>query len=503
MSKSKSAKRKRTAQAEATNKAQKIITPPPDSAAAVEPKNVYSFLSEEELQVTIETLQTLTENPDLIKSKACKDLRVAVYDFRQACTTGINTAADTNLTARISAALTDCKYTTALILLAEMRIRGEAPKLGALCRWVRDLDVVSGLSMQAEGTSHQSTPRSDKDRELLRVLDAILRVTGPTDTHAQSSALATDPIALQDAWSLRNADVPAWQIRQSVLDGSIFTSCPTDIKDKFRVIETTTGPLRKPPNLHPAILHTSAEDAIVLSANSPDITRVAHPTVPNLSVIQNVLSTEECTTIVAAAETVGFTPDAPIRDDGEDTSVLAHNFYWVVDQAFHDKLWARVSPFVPQSVGGRLARGINRRFRVYRYVPGAEYRCHIGTKCLLSVPGLLLTTLTDGAWPPSGIDAATDTYKYDASPPEARQSSLFTFLIYLNDCFEAGETTYFIPSASEGIMNAYPVKPVMGSVAVFPHGEAKGALLHEGTGVRKGAKYIIRTDVEYDVDATV
>lgn len=51
-------------------------------------------------------------------------------------------------------------------------------------------------------------------------------------------------------------------------------------------------------------------------------------------------------------------------------------------------------------------------------------------------------------------------------------------------------------------MNAYPVVPVMGSVAVFPHGEDHGALLHEGTGVSKGAKYIIRTDVEYDVNGT-
>lgn len=52
-------------------------------------------------------------------------------------------------------------------------------------------------------------------------------------------------------------------------------------------------------------------------------------------------------------------------------------------------------------------------------------------------------------------------------------------------------------------MNAYPVKPIMGSVAVFPPGEAQGALLHEGTGVVEGAKYVIRTDVEYDVGVTV
>lgn len=112
--------------------------------------------------------------------------------------------------------------------------------------------------------------------------------------------------------------------------------------------------------------------------------------------------------------------------------------------------------------------------------------------------------LKDGAWPPSSINATDDSYIYDSSPPDAKQSSLFTFLIYLNDEFEAGETTFFLPSAKEGSMNAYPIKPIQGSVAMFPHGETEGSLLHEGTGVRQGttpsAKYVIRTDVLYDVD---
>ena len=111
----------------------------------------------------------------------------------------------------------------------------------------------------------------------------------------------------------------------------------------------------------------------------------------------------------------------------------------------------------------------------------------------------------DGAWPPSGVDPTYDTYIYDSSPPDAKQSSLFTFLIYLNDEFEAGETTFFLPSAREGCMNAYPVKPIQGSVVMFPHGETEGSLLHEGTGVHQGdrpsAKYVIRTDVLYDIDA--
>lgn len=109
----------------------------------------------------------------------------------------------------------------------------------------------------------------------------------------------------------------------------------------------------------------------------------------------------------------------------------------------------------------------------------------------------------DGAWPPSGI-LPDDTYQYDASPSDAKQSSLFTFLVYLNDEFSAGETTFFLPSSREGTLNAYPVRPIQGSVAMFPHGETEGSLLHEGTGVRREekptAKYVIRTDVEYDVD---
>lgn len=121
------------------------------------------------------------------------------------------------------------------------------------------------------------------------------------------------------------------------------------------------------------------------------------------------------------------------------------------------------------------------------------------------VTEMMLTQGVDGAWPPSGIDPVTDAYIYDTSPalPTGRQSSLYTFLIYLNDDFVGGETTFFIPSLKEGVLNAYPVKPIMGSVAVFPHGEAQDALLHEGTGVVEGAKYVIRTDVEYDVQASL
>jgi hypothetical protein len=408
-----------------------------------------------------------------------------------------------NLTARISGALMDAKYMDALILLAEMRIRKDTPTLGALCRWVRTLDVVSGLSIHVQVPSQTVVGHNAQNEELIRVLDAILRVTGPTDTTSNGTAASSSPISLQETWNLRRASEPTRQVRRSIKDKTIFVSCPSDLKERFRIIETTDGLQRKPPNLHPAILYASQNDAVLLG-EGPKTECFKHPIVPNLRLIKDVLSPDECSAIIAAGETIEFIPDAPMRPQGEDTSVLAHNFYWIIDQAFHDKLWSRVKAFVPEEVAGKKVRGINRRFRVYRYVPGAEYRCHIGTLHvefhLVTLDRMLI--FSDGAWPPSGIDPVTDAYQYDSSPAGARQSSLFTFLIYLNDDFKGGETTFFIPSVKEGVINAYPVKPIMGSVAVFPHGEAQGALLHEGTGVVEGAKYVIRTDVEYDVNAT-
>ncbi|KAK6598461.1 hypothetical protein H4I95_09071 [Botrytis cinerea] len=462
-----------------------IITPPPE--LSTEPKTLHDLLiAEEDIEISVDTLNILAQNPALIKSKACKELRTAVFEFRNACTTGFNASIDTNPTARISGALADEGYTEARILLAEMRIRGQKPKLGALCRWVRDLDVVSGLAEQLDETAAKRTAREE---QLLVVLDAILRVTGPVDYSIEDGVNTNGPIIPRKAWNLRDESIPRKQTYNSVLDGSIFSHLPKDIKSQFRVIETTPGLDRKPANLHPAILWASQDNAIAFSNTPPKTTHHAHPIVPNLHLLKDVLSPEECIRIIAAGETVGFTPDAPIREEGEENSILAHNFYWVADNAFCDGVWNRVKEFVPTQVNGKQVRGLNRRFRVYRYVPGAEYRAHIGKWCLA----------------PSGIDPTTDKYIYDSSPPEAKQSSLFTFLIYLNDEFDAGETTYFLPSAKEGSMNAYSIKPIQGSVAMFPHGETEGSLLHEGTGVKRSsnatAKYVIRTDVLYDVNS--
>ena len=47
--------------------------------------------------------------------------------------------------------------------------------------------------------------------------------------------------------------------------------------------------------------------------------------------------------------------------------------------------------------------------------------------------------------------------------------SRYTCLFYLNDAFTKGETTFFVPDpALEGVLDARPVKPIMGGALSFP-----------------------------------
>lgn len=117
-----------------------------------------------------------------------------------------------------------------------------------------------------------------------------------------------------------------------------------------------------------------------------------------------------------------------------------------------------------------------------RYNEGNLYRKHL-----------------DGAWPASGVRSGAggrQEYVYDALGGTAR--SRLTFIVYLNDDFEGGATTFFVPQAgAEGALDAQPVQPRIGAATVFNHGDTGVPLLHEGSSVTKGAKYLLRTEVLY------
>jgi hypothetical protein len=89
------AKRKRNNAASNVVKKQataSLPSPPHEKDAALGVPSIHAVISPEEMEIAVETLQSLTEHPALIKSKACKDIRAAVYNFRQASTTGMAAA---------------------------------------------------------------------------------------------------------------------------------------------------------------------------------------------------------------------------------------------------------------------------------------------------------------------------------------------------------------------------------------------------------------------------
>jgi prolyl 4-hydroxylase len=166
--------------------------------------------------------------------------------------------------------------------------------------------------------------------------------------------------------------------------------------------------------------------------------------------IPDVLSAAECEEYIAWSEALGYEA-APVslamgavhRPD------IRNNARAMVDAPDRAaEIWSRVSADVPAIQEGRRAVGLNERLRFYRYGPGQRFAPH-----------------TDGCHRRSNGD-----------------ESFFTFMIYLNAGSVGGATKF--ENAS--------VVPEAGMALVFDH-----YLLHEGTVVLEGQKYVLRSDVMY------
>jgi predicted 2-oxoglutarate/Fe(II)-dependent dioxygenase YbiX len=162
------------------------------------------------------------------------------------------------------------------------------------------------------------------------------------------------------------------------------------------------------------------------------------------------LEPDECASYIHLAETLGF-EEAPIETFlGPAVAKGVRNNSRVIldDPSLAQSFWERSEPYIPATLGGHRAVGVNERFRFYRYDSGQTFRWH-----------------RDGAFErPNG------------------ERSRITLIVYLNEDFEGGETRF---------ENAV-VKPATGLALFFIH-----QLPHEGASVTRGRKYVLRTDVMY------
>jgi predicted 2-oxoglutarate/Fe(II)-dependent dioxygenase YbiX len=172
--------------------------------------------------------------------------------------------------------------------------------------------------------------------------------------------------------------------------------------------------------------------------------------------IPGFLTPDECQLYIREGEARGFRFAPITTHDGPVSAPDVRNNERVMfdDPAMAADLWDRLRPYVPPTLEGWSAAGLNERFRFYRYHPGQRFAPH-----------------------------------YDGSfTRHAAERSFLTFMLYLNDTFAGGHTRFF--NAYED--TRFAIKPLEGAALLFVHEQ-----LHEGAAVTRGTKYVLRSDVMY------
>lgn len=175
--------------------------------------------------------------------------------------------------------------------------------------------------------------------------------------------------------------------------------------------------------------------------------------------VKNFLSSEDCDHLVNEIEEVGFEPALINLKSGAVSRPNIRNNDRLVrdDPEAAAKFWPKINPFLPQVFRQRRLVGLNERFRFYRYDVGQKFDRH-----------------QDGYF-----------------EKENGERSLFTFMIYLNDDFKGGGTS-FVDTYSAKSFAEFCVQPKKGSALLFYH-----KIMHQGDPVIEGRKYAMRTDVMY------
>jgi len=205
------------------------------------------------------------------------------------------------------------------------------------------------------------------------------------------------------------------------------------------------------------------------------ITRHEVEGVPGAFQLLNLLSADECARFIALTEQLGYLEDAAVSLP---RSVRHnHSATWVADDATMDLLWKRSAGHIDSAddFAGKRAVGLNARLRFYRYGEGDYFGAH-----------------TDGSWPGSRVvDGVLLDNAYDD-----RWSQL-TCLLFLSDDFSGGATQFYVDR--EAPANTIDVRTPLGGALCFPHGVHPLHCLHGSEPIHGGVKYIIRSDVLFEL----
>ena len=166
--------------------------------------------------------------------------------------------------------------------------------------------------------------------------------------------------------------------------------------------------------------------------------------------VDNYWQPNKCQELISKSEKSGYEPATIMTDLGPRVVDRIRNNERVLFKDFElaKDIWLEIYSIVPPQFGNSRAHEINELFRFYRYRPGQEFKKH-----------------RDGSF-----------------IRNAKEASYYTILIYLNDDFKGGETTF----------GDIVISPKQGSLLIFNH-----QLEHAGNPVTEGIKYVLRSDVMY------
>ncbi|GAL84189.1 hypothetical protein MYP_1417 [Sporocytophaga myxococcoides] len=171
--------------------------------------------------------------------------------------------------------------------------------------------------------------------------------------------------------------------------------------------------------------------------------------------IENFLSRSECNDLITLSENIGFKEAEVSLPSGAKMIKSLRNNERVLhsDIGLASMLWTRLEDFCPKDLDNSFPLGLNEQFRFYKYELDQRFKRHI-----------------DGRF------RRNET-----------EESRITFMIYLNEEYEGGETAF----------DEVTIFPRTGMALCFIH-----ELKHEGCPVKKGVKYALRSDVMYKLMAS-
>jgi predicted 2-oxoglutarate/Fe(II)-dependent dioxygenase YbiX len=169
--------------------------------------------------------------------------------------------------------------------------------------------------------------------------------------------------------------------------------------------------------------------------------------------IDGFFSPEECQHWITLSEQKGYVEaEVGLKEGAKMMKNIRNNYRLLYnDTALADLCWKRLKAYCPEKIEANVAVGLNEQFRFYKYELDQRFKRHI-----------------DGRFKRNDLE-----------------ESRITFMIYLNEGFEGGETAF----------DGLSIKPKTGTALCFIH-----EIKHEGSAVKNGIKYVLRSDVMYRRD---